>query len=214
VLIAGGTGITSVLSQFLGLLSTVHERPSQTLRLVWNVRDASNISWITPLLEQAFALDAMQARRASGPLDTEKNGSSGLDGRIRIDLHVTQGMVDETARNMMIRNEMALASGLKTALHAHVDDQSHRKDGMSEVQTVVHVDAASPVVTRSEAESATATSTEDANSGSHGLSRQAGRFVTFHHGRSDITRVLRERREDVGVVGKSDFGCKKLQDCE
>lgn len=73
LLVAGGTGITFALSHFLSILKDAREDSTavQRLHLVWNVRHHTDITWIAPLLNNAFEL--------------------GLGGTsVTIDVHVTR----------------------------------------------------------------------------------------------------------------------------
>ncbi|RSH83916.1 hypothetical protein EHS25_005160 [Saitozyma podzolica] len=56
LLVAGGTGITHVLSYFIAVLTQAREGNVQTrhLHLVWNTRHSSHIQWIGPLLNDAL----------------------------------------------------------------------------------------------------------------------------------------------------------------
>ncbi|RSH89214.1 hypothetical protein EHS25_002326 [Saitozyma podzolica] len=55
LLVAGGTGVTFVLSHFLALLQSARSgrSPIRLLHLVWHVRHGSDVTWIAPLLNQA-----------------------------------------------------------------------------------------------------------------------------------------------------------------
>lgn len=62
VLIAlGGTGVTFCLSHLVALVSTVSlHTPSQprNIRLLWHIREAQDVNWILPILEQVSHLFA------------------------------------------------------------------------------------------------------------------------------------------------------------
>lgn len=57
ILIAGGTGISSSCAQFLNTVKCSREGTTavSSCRLVWNVRSASGLAWIAPLLNAEFA---------------------------------------------------------------------------------------------------------------------------------------------------------------
>jgi hypothetical protein len=78
VLTSGGTGITYVLSYFLDVLAQAREGKGTTrhLHLVWHIRHASHLSWITPILNEAL-------------------GAVPLDMTVQIDLHLTKSSAGE-----------------------------------------------------------------------------------------------------------------------
>ncbi|KAI9631806.1 ferric reductase like transmembrane component-domain-containing protein, partial [Dioszegia hungarica] len=55
--ISGGTGVTFTLSHFLSVLSAIRTGKgiARRVKLVWHVRHAEDISWITPILDEALA---------------------------------------------------------------------------------------------------------------------------------------------------------------
>jgi len=96
----GGTGITFILSHFLQILhdmQTIGSGSCRTavrqLHLVWNIRHAAHVSWIAPLINQAFAscvvpagctvrIDIHVTRTSAShePGSDGKIGSTGLNG--------------------------------------------------------------------------------------------------------------------------------------
>ncbi|WVR06150.1 hypothetical protein IAU60_003180 [Kwoniella sp. DSM 27419] len=56
LLVAGGTGVTFVLSHFLQIIANAPKPTSRVthLHLVWHVRHAEDVEWVAPLLNQAY----------------------------------------------------------------------------------------------------------------------------------------------------------------
>lgn len=79
LLVSGGTGVTFGLSHLLSLLRSVRagQAATRSIKMVWHVRHAEDIAWITPLLDSAFA-----ERQGT-------SGSKGLDGiGVKVELQV------------------------------------------------------------------------------------------------------------------------------
>ncbi|KLT43878.1 hypothetical protein CC85DRAFT_284160 [Cutaneotrichosporon oleaginosum] len=66
LLITGGTGVSYGLAHLASIISAArtHTSAASQVRLVWNVRDASHIRWIAPLLNDALARGSAYVRVA------------------------------------------------------------------------------------------------------------------------------------------------------
>ncbi|KAH9895032.1 ferric reductase NAD binding domain-containing protein [Cubamyces lactineus] len=83
VLVAGGSGISLVLSTFLGLISDVRASKSKCRRVVfvWSIRDAKQLEWISTTLADALAMAPAEFDVSVRIFIT--SGSKNLTGNLR-----------------------------------------------------------------------------------------------------------------------------------
>ncbi|BEI80863.1 hypothetical protein CcaverHIS002_0200230 [Cutaneotrichosporon cavernicola] len=78
LLITGGTGVSYGLAQLASIITAArnHTSSAAQVRLVWNVRSASQIEWIAPLLNDALARgSALHRTETPGPSPPETPGN-------------------------------------------------------------------------------------------------------------------------------------------
>jgi ferric-chelate reductase len=112
--IAGGTGITHIMSHAIHLLALASTRqtPLRHLHIVWNIRHASHVEWITPLLNAHFA-----------------NLPSGKQLRVTIDIHVTRESVSNDPTEEPVHLGEAF-EGVLEALPGHMRRERRRSMAM------------------------------------------------------------------------------------
>lgn len=108
--VAGGTGITHILSHAIHLvaLASTRQTPLRHLHIVWNIRHASHVEWITPLLNAHF-----------------ENLPSGKQLRVTIDIHVTRESVSNDPAEEPVHLSEAF-EGVIEALPGHMRRERRR----------------------------------------------------------------------------------------
>jgi len=144
VLIAGGTGITFALSHFLQIVKNVRAGKSavKSLRLVWNIRQAENVSWIAPLVNAALStaipglsvrLDAYVTRSAVG-------GGSDADSPTTLTPTASDEDISEKTKET---SGLAALAGLNGAAAAITTFHQ----GRSDIEHILRHEVASPAAT-------------------------------------------------------------------
>ena len=176
VCVAGGTGITHVLSVFLDVVAA-HRRGNsavRSLRLIWNIRHLADVNWVAPLLNQALA----------EPLD-------GL--QVRIDLHLTKSHQSD---------EPGMPAGLSEAIAEHynlVTSEPSNSATPAIEKALPHLDSQSTTVAGSSSGHSNS-SNEKVNMEKPAtsltqlpvLAPRTLAAVQFHAGRSDLVSSLDE----------------------
>jgi ferric-chelate reductase len=198
--IAGGTGITHILSHAIHLLALVstQQSPLRHLHIIWNIRHASHVEWIAPLLNTHFA-----------NLPTTKQL------RVTIEIHVTRESVSNDAGEEQIHLGEAF-EGVLEALPNHMRRERRRSMAMQmQVDDDDEESDASPFDRSQERRPILRSSdsflTEEQEvrytkrGDRHGLSDEVWRLIRWTSGRAQLKGYVRKDIDssdgDLGLLG-------------
>ena len=201
--IAGGTGITHILSHAMHLLALASTRqtPLRHLHIVWNIRHASHVEWITPLLNAHFA-----------------NLPSGKELRVTIDIHVTRESVSNDPAEEPVHLGEAF-EGVLDALPGHMRRERRRSMAMQmemddndndddDVTPASRIQERRPFLRSVDSfltEEQEVRYTKRGNR--HGLSEEVWRLVRWNSGRAQVKTYVQQdvttSSGDMGLIGVS-----------
>jgi ferric-chelate reductase len=202
--IAGGTGITHILSHAIHLLALASTRqtPLRRLHIVWNIRHASHVEWITPLLNTHFA-----------------NLPSGKQLQVTIDIHVTRESVSNDPSEEPVHLGEAF-EGVLEALPGHMRRERRRSMAMQMEMDDDDDDetpTSQPPERRPFLRSADSFLTEEQEvrytkrGDRHGLSNEVWKLVKWNSGRAQLKGYVQQdvasSHGDMGMIGT----CNVLQ---
>lgn len=202
--IAGGTGITHILSHAIHLLALASTRqtPLRHLHIVWNIRHASHVEWITPLLNAHFA-----------------NLPSGKQLQVTIDIHVTRESVSNDPTEEPVHLSEAF-EGVLEALPGHMRRERRRSMAMQmEMDENDDDEDESPVTQAQERRpflrSADSFLTPEQEvrytkrGDRHGISDEVWRLIRWNSGRAQLKGYAQQDVSgsvgDMGMIGMSLF---------
>lgn len=200
--IAGGTGITHILSHAIHVLalSTTHTTPLRHLHIIWNIRHASHVEWIAPLLNTHFA-----------------NLPTAKQLRVTIDIHVTRESVSNDAGEEQIHlteafegvlealpNHMRRERRRSMAMQMEIDDEED--DEESEITRRDRVSERRPFLRSSDSFLTEEQEVRYTKRGErHGLSEEVWRLIRWTSGRAQLKGYIRQDVDsshgDVGLLG-------------
>lgn len=191
----GGTGITHVLSHAIHLLdlATTDQTPLRHLHIVWNIRHASHVEWVAPLLNTHLA-----------------NLPSAKHLRVTIDVHVTRENVSREPHEEPVDLPAAF-EGVLSAIPSHL----RRESMFSHTRPSLEDDTDENVSTHERRPllvSAASNFTEEQEvlhtkrGDRHGLSDDVWRLIRWQSGRAGLKGYVQddidESHGDMGVVGE------------
>jgi hypothetical protein len=198
--VAGGTGITHILSHAIHLLdlASTRQTPLRYLHIVWNIRHASHIEWITPLLNSHFT-----------------NLPSGKDLRVIIDVHVTRESVSNDAGEEQIHLGDAFG-GVLEVLPGHMRRERRRSmavqlemddnDDDNESSPTSYAQERRPFLRSADSfltEEQEVRYTKRGNR--HGLSDEVWRLIRWNSGRAQVKGYVQQdigsSQGDMGMIG-------------
>ena len=199
--IAGGTGITHILSHAIHLLALASTRqtPLRHLHIVWNIRHASHVEWITPLLNAHFA-----------------NLPSGKQLRVSIDIHVTRESVSNDPTEEPVHLGEAF-EGVLEALPGHMRRERRRSMAV-QLQMDDNVDDDEELPSTSAQERRPFLRSADSfltveqevrytkRGNRHGLSDEVWKLIRWNSGRAQLKGYVQQ--DVASSVGKMIMICK------
>jgi hypothetical protein len=200
--IAGGTGITHILSHAIHLLdlASTRESPLRHLHIIWNIRHASHVEWIAPLLNTHFS-----------------NLPTAKQLRVTIDIHVTRESVSNDAGEEQIHLGEAF-EGVLEALPNHMRRERRRsmamqmqmdaEDDESEETQHARIQERRPILRSSDSFLTEEQEVRYTKRGErHGLSEEVWRLIRWSSGRAQLKGYVRQDVDsshgDVGLLGMS-----------
>ena len=196
--IAGGTGITHILSHAIHLLALASTRqtPLRRLHVVWNIRHASHVEWITPLLNTHFA-----------------NLPSGKQLQVTIDIHVTRESVSNDPSEEPVHLGEAF-EGVLEALPGHMRRERRRSmavqmdmdDNDDDDTPTTHASERRPFLRSADSFLTEEQEVRYTKRGDrHGLSTEVWKLVKWNSGRAQLKGYVQQdvasSHGDMGMIG-------------
>ncbi|RXK42506.1 hypothetical protein M231_00060 [Tremella mesenterica] len=210
ILVAGGTGITHCLSLFLHIAIN---QPDSHVKLIWNVRHASYIGWLAPMLNQHVASFSSKAKIivhvTRSPLSAEFEDLHGLSDTIADGMtelwyhhdhqhHQQHVTLDKTTYNPISpTNGTSENDSGPSSENATIDEKvipSPSSSSVLQVQTP-GVNSSDEKTNTIEAEVKVAVRPESRKA--FGLDEATKRLITFRPGRVNMHTVLADEVEHI-----------------
>ncbi|TYJ55487.1 hypothetical protein B9479_003877 [Cryptococcus floricola] len=194
LMVSGGTGIAPFTAQMLELVNSKKHARTQLVRLVWIVRDASAISWVAPILNQAAELLKANSgniqlvfdvyvTRGSIPVfrKTSTDGFSFASGSSQQEKrgHEREALGTASTDNTLVGGDYTEKSGQTTPTKSELSTPTE-----GDHDAIVHLPAAPKELSSTLADEPSHHSIRKL------LSPEAMSFVHFHKGRPDLKTII------------------------